>query len=71
MKSFGVISLAMILLASCSGGESATKRDLPRSGSSLDEKKIQCVAQGGFLVPSGNDFSCRLENGQTVGLYQI
>lgn len=72
MKRSGVLVLLLCAIASCGGGEkSSTKRAIASQAGNMNEQKVQCVAQGGFLVPNGAGFACKLENGQTVGLHQL
>ncbi len=79
MKPLILLSSLGILLAACGGGAPADQgsgavnvsSNVPVSSGSLDDKKVICVSQGGFLTPSGNDFSCRMPNGNNVNLWSL
>lgn len=67
-----------LALSACQSDPAPQKTTtLPRSGTqvggtgSLDDKKINCVAQGGFLVPAGNGFNCKMPGGQVVSLWNL
>lgn len=72
-----VISMVFVSLVSCgapqSAGSSSETSATTRSSSqpSLDDKKVNCVASGGFLVAQGNSFVCRLPNGQVANLWSL
>lgn len=70
MKPIALIVFATVILASCGPRPATTNRSAPSAPttSQRDEAKIQCVANGGFLIPSGNDFACKMDNGSVVSL---